>query len=63
MGKLPKSLENHGEKKIGKKIVPGDHTGPRIKPVCYSLSGVPRKECSMTQSPRTGLLHYHRIKN
>lgn len=47
-------------KKIGKKIVPGDHKKPRIMPVCYCLSGVPHKECS--QSPRTGLLHYHRIK-
>ena len=62
-GQITQVLREPWGKKIGKKIVPGDHTGPRIKPVCYSLSGVPRKECSMTQSPRTGLLHYHRIKN
>ena len=50
------------EKKNRKKIVPGDHTGPRIMPVSNSLSGIPCKECSMSQSPRTGLLHYHGIK-
>ena len=56
MSELPKSSENNG-KKNRKKIVPGDHTGPRIMPVSNSLSGIPRKECSMSQSPRTGLLH------
>ena len=55
-------LREPWEKKKRKKIVPGDHTGPRITPVSNSLSGIPRKECSMSQSPRTGLLHYHGIK-
>ena len=52
MSKLPKFSENHGEKKI----VPGDQTRPRIVPVSNSLSGIPHKECGMSQSDRIASL-------
>ena len=38
------------------RTMPGVTTGPRIVPVSNSLSGIPHKECGMSQSDRIASL-------